>query len=170
MHSPLTPEDERWLAEHSNCTLRDLVGVAARDEAGQPAVVVCHPLQQRGQRLVPFPTTFWLVQPELDRQLACLERQGVIAQLQQCVDEDEQLQQAMHDDAKRYAAYRWQLLDDAQRDQASRAGYADVLRDTGVGGSNNPLAVKCLHAQYAFHLAEGSALGKLIDARLTKMG
>ena len=43
----------------------------------------------------------------------------------------------------------------------------DVLDKTGIGGVANHRTVKCLHAQYAYHLAreEGTTVGRLMEER-----
>lgn len=155
----------------AQCLGRDpkgVIGVAARDQAGRPSVIVNQPLMREGQRWLPFPTLYWLVDPTLSSILADLERRGGVREIEQALRDDPALLQQHLEDSKRYAAKRWALMTEADQATAQEKGLVKVLRDSGIGGVANHEAVKCLHTQFAYHLAQGSAgttVGRLVEPR-----
>ncbi len=68
-------------------------------------------------------------------------------------------------DHARCAEERWEAAGPGGRARAEAEGVAGILRETGIGGVRDRAFVKCLHAQVAFHLARGGAVGALLAAR-----
>lgn len=159
--------------------------VAARDADGQPAVLVCYPLRETGGATadrathgdrrdtrvvtkacrkwtakagdapVPWPNHLWLVDPVLSTRVGRLEHLGFVQTYQSDVKTDAALAAELEAAHRSYGAARWAELSSEDRAYVEGAGYAAVLRDTGVGGLRFVSQVKCLHAHLAHHLAGG---------------
>lgn len=106
--------------------------VVVRRPDGSPVVIENAPWLADG---TPMPTTLWLVDVALVRQVSTLESHGGVRRIERAVDPV--ALQATHD---AYAARRDALLD-------GRVGPAP---SGGVGGTRR--GVKCLHAHLANHL------------------
>ena len=129
-------------------------GVARRCPWGMPQVIVCGPLRE-GR---PFPTTFWLTCPFLDRKCGQLESEGAVGELEGIL--------AAPVAAKAWARYnesaalfRRDLLSQEERDLLLSGSPAllESLESVGVGGirpGGNPSA-KCLHLQVATWIGLG---------------
>jgi hypothetical protein len=90
----------------------------------------------------PFPTTFWLTCPRLVEAVAALESTGEGAAFAARAASDASFAAAL---IVSDAAYRAERL-------AVGDGH-DPCGVVGVAGQRDPLAVKCLHARLAAHLA-----------------
>jgi hypothetical protein len=160
--------DEAIVARQIGRRPRGTVRVESRCAWGYPVVVAVEPMvPRRGGRggREPFPTRFWLTCPILVEQIARLEASGLVDRLEEEVAGDPALAARVRGDAARHAAERFAALSPADRAAAEAAGALGILRDSGVGGVRDPRHLKCLHAQYAFHRARGSAIGEILDAR-----
>ena len=145
-----------------------VVGVASRNREGLPAVIINLPLVQQGERWQPFPTLYWLVDPSLCAQIADIERQGGVQEMEQALLKDPELMKAHRADNVFYAMARWAVLNDREKQAAIQGNLNPILEASGIGGVANHDTVKCLHAQYAFHLARhevGTTVGKLMHKR-----
>lgn len=143
-----------------------VLGVAARRPTGEPTVIINLPLMANGDSWQPFPTLYWLVDPDLIATIANIERKGGVRAIEAVLAEDAALQAAHRADNVFYAKARWAVLTDAEKQTAQDLGMREMLEHTGIAGIANHDAVKCLHAQYAFHLARnetGSTVGKLMQ-------
>ncbi len=143
-------------AEDDRAAVRELLGreplapfdVVVRRADGTPMVIRNAPLLPDGR---PMPTRYWLVDPELNREIGRLESAGGVDAAEADVDRDELA--ATH---ARYAA---------ERDAAIRAGHQGPRPSGGVGGTRT--GVKCLHTHYAHHLATGDdPVGRWVEERL----
>lgn len=169
-HTPpdITDRDRAYITEQLGREPSGLIAVAARNVAGQPAVITNHPLQWPGQHPVPFPTLYWLIDPQFNLAISDLERRGAVSEIEAMIAADPGLREQVHADHRRYAARRWSLLTRDEQKLATDHGFADTLRDKGVGGTANFDAVKCLHMHVAYHLAQcvidqhGTAVGRLV--------
>ncbi len=108
--------------------------VVVRRPDGRPVVIRNAPALRDG---TPMPTLYWLVDPELSRQVAGLESRGGVRRLEAAVDPTEL--------AAAHAAYA------AARDALVARGAR--APSGGVGGTRE--GVKCLHAHVAHYLAGG---------------
>ncbi len=161
-------EDETYVTGILGKTPHAVVGVAARDDAGRPSVIINLPLIRVAGQWEPFPTLYWLVDPALSTAIAHLEHKGVIGEIERLLTDDENLMQAHLADNKLYARSRWAVLKEAEKLAAEEEGYRQTLQTTGIGGVANHASIKCLHAQFAFHLARsevGTTVGKLLVKR-----
>jgi uncharacterized protein len=163
-----TDVDQTWLKARLGRTARGLRGVAVRRADGMPAVIVTDPLVKTGKgKVLPFPTVYWLVCPDLATKLARLEMVGEIARLQAVVDASPDLHAGINADHEAYIQARSALLSEAdQLWLAEHPAIREQMESAGIAGMADRLQVKCFHAQYAFHLVRPTVVGKLIQARL----
>lgn len=168
----IPPEEISCITDRLGRKPTQLLAVAARDRAGNPAVITCHPLRHEGETLAPFPTMYWLIDPALCKAVADLERQGAIGELEAVIAEDDGLKESLAADHRAYAEARWALLTPDEQQRAVEAGLAGTLRDKGIGGIADFTRLKCLHLHLAHHLAVlalgrgGTTAGRLIEARV----
>jgi hypothetical protein len=111
----------------------------------------------------PFPTMFWLIDPELCYRIDRSEAAGTIKRLQAVIDADSALQDAMREDNRKYMALRDKLMSDETRQALQQLGFGDVLTQKGIGGIADFTRIRCLHTWYAAHLVEPNTVGKLLD-------
>ena len=92
---------------------RGLEDVPVVSDSGEPMVI-------RVASLVddkPFPTLFWLVDPDLSYRIDGEEATGLIARLQLQIDEDPQLQEQMAADHSRYIQMRRAFMSETERER-----------------------------------------------------
>ncbi|MEM6507220.1 MAG: DUF501 domain-containing protein [Planctomycetota bacterium] len=161
-----SPDDQAYVTGCLGRTPRGVVGVAARRPTGEPTVIINLPLQPKGKSWQPFPTLYWLVDAELNTAIAEIERKGGVRAIEKTVANDTRLLAAHRRDNVFYAMARWAVLNHKERLAANELGMSEMLEHSGVGGVGNHDAIKCLHAQYAFHLARrdtGTTVGQLMQ-------
>lgn len=144
--SPATPHDLEVMREQLGRDMRGVVSIARRCGCGRPAVVRTAPRLEDG---TPFPTSFYLTLPWLTLELSRLEATGMMAELSQRLEQDEQLAAAYRGAHERYLARRAEL------------GDAEEVRHVSAGGM--PTRVKCLHAVAGQALAEGPGVNPIAD-------
>tara|TARA_R110002110_G_scaffold406421_1_gene626493 strand:- start:332646 stop:333161 length:516 start_codon:yes stop_codon:yes gene_type:complete len=140
-------------------TPRGLEAIAVSDAAGDPVVI-------RVASLVddkPFPTLFWLVDPDLSYRIDTVEAAGLIAQLQQRIDADPALQVSMRADHEAHIALRESLMDNAVRERIRALQFESVFSQRGIGGIADFSRIRCLHTWYAAHLVVPNTVGSLLD-------
>lgn len=140
---------------------RGLAGIAVQSEEGVPLV-----LQMDG--LVddkPFPTLFWLSSKDIYQAIAEIETAGTVKLLEQEIQEDEELRAAHLADQQRYVELRWSAISDQQKERIEELGFTPLYSKYGIGGISQWDKIRCLHMQYAYHLAQGSTIGKILDER-----
>lgn len=154
--SELKKLDKTFLAKQNAGRRFDISvirAIAKRCSHGFPQVIVCHPFAGKE----PFPTTFWLTCPYLDRKCGELESHQQISRLEEVFAVRSECVLMWH---LEYAALRKSLLAplDMQEIAANNPGCIKAVLDYGVGGINyreSPQAVKCLHLQTAAWLGMG---------------
>ncbi len=163
----INPESERVATDEDLRVVADALGrvpdgriveVPVRRE-GQPSVVTVHPLIERAGAIEPFPTLYWLVDPDLCRRISQFEAAGMITDIQQRIVNDADLRDQYRSDHHRYIAQRLSWMPPVDR---IRAG---VLKSRGIAGIADFNQVKCLHAHVAHHLAdeEGNTVARILD-------
>ena len=158
LFEPLEPGDPETLLRQMKGRAFDtglVRGVAMRCPFGKPQVVACGPVR-RGK---PFPTTFWLTCPFLERACARLEAAGAVG-VMEAVLSTETGRNAWTEYNKKASLLRSGLLGregnlplrGEERELAKR------LEGVGIGGirPGSKPSVKCLHLQVAAWLALGS--------------
>lgn len=128
---------------------RDILDIAARCVCGRPLVVKTKPRLGNG---TPFPTLYYLTQPAATAAISTLEASGYMAQLQQLVETDEQVQGAYLAAHKSYLAEREAIE------------VVEEIDDFSCGGM--PVRVKCLHALVGHSLAKGPGVNPIGDLAL----
>ncbi|MEO1077981.1 MAG: DUF501 domain-containing protein [Pseudomonadota bacterium] len=158
--APPTAAQRAFVRDRLGREPRGLRAIAVRDAADRPMVI-------RVASLVdgkPFPTLFWLVDPELCLRIDRAEASGLIARLQTQVDESETLRAAMRDDHAAHIALRDGFLEDHERVSLAATGYLKALQERGIGGIADFSRIRCLHTWYAAHLVVPNTIGALLDA------
>jgi len=116
----------------------------------------------------PFPTIYWLTCPLLKKELSHLEKDGVIKTIESAFLSEENNLKVLNADHEEYRDERvsffnetvkdWDLLPEPQK---------EIIKETGIGGIADFDHIKCLHLQYAYHLASlekgGRLIGKYVD-------
>ncbi|MFG6177504.1 DUF501 domain-containing protein [Halomonas sp. THAF12] len=162
IHPDTTPDDRQLavIAEQLGRAPRGIEALAATDGEGTPLVLRMAPIVDEA----PFPTLYWLSDERLKIELSRIEAAGVIKTLEARLKEDPDFLAAYHRSHEDYVAARWRYMTPAQRDEVERRGYAEVLRERGIGGIANWNQVRCLHTQYAHHLCGDNIIGQWVDA------
>ena len=141
--------------------------VAWRTRTGRPGVIENHPVHiDRNGIPEPFPTTHWLIEPQLVAAVSRLESAGGVVEMEAEIAKDASLAARVSNDHRRLIAYRQSLLSGEEEDQLREAGRLAALTDRGIAGLADFTRVKCLHAWLANHLAMGNAIGPLLLERL----
>lgn len=128
--------------------------VVVRCPWGLPAVTEQDPYGPEGE---PFPTTYYLTCRHLVAAVSRVEAAGGVERWSAAAATDEELR----DDLRRATAEQVRL----RRELAAGAVGTDdgASLALGIGGSRNPVALKCLHAHVAFALAcPGYRLGEAV--------
>uniref|UniRef100_UPI001C3C9E81 DUF501 domain-containing protein n=1 Tax=Picosynechococcus sp. (strain ATCC 27264 / PCC 7002 / PR-6) TaxID=32049 RepID=UPI001C3C9E81 len=126
--------------------MRGVVSIARRCACGRPAVVRTAPRLEDG---TPFPTSLYLTLPWLTLELSRLEATGLMAELTERLESDEQLAAPYRAAHERYLARRAEI------------GEAEEVAHVSAGGM--PTRVKCLHALAGQSLAEGPGVNPVGD-------
>lgn len=132
---------------------RGVVGIAARDTQGNPAVVATSPRLPDGS---PFPTFYYLSHPEAVAAASRLEAAGVMNEFNEMLAEDEELRAA-------YTRAHEQYI-------ADRELVGSVPELAGISAGGMPTRVKCLHALIGHALAAGPGVNPIGDLALERSG
>lgn len=132
---------------------RGLAGVAHRCPCGLPDVVRTAPRLEDGS---PFPTLFYLTCPRAAALIGTLEASGLMREMSQRLESDEDLAAAYREAHERYLAARESL--------------AVVPEIAGVSAGGMPARVKCLHVLAAQSLAQGRGANPLGEEVLEALG
>lgn len=138
---------------------RGLEDVPVLGPDGQPRVIRVASLVNEK----PFPTLFWLVDPDLNYRIDGEEANGLIALMQAKINDSLELKSAMVEDHKCYIALRDSYISEEERRHIERLGFTDVFQLKGVGGIADYTRIRCLHTWYAAHLVTANTVGKLLD-------
>lgn len=111
----------------------------------------------------PFPTLYWLSSKAIDKALAKIESQGVVKELEQRIQDDETLREAHHQSHRDYIARRWAAMSAEHKAIIEEKGFKPLFEKLGIGGIANWDKVRCLHMQYAHHLAGDNVIGRILD-------
>ena len=132
--------------------------VSRRCPWGQPVVTEQDPYDEDG---APFPTTYYLTCPHLVAAVARLEAAGGVERWSALAASDPALRSSVVNATEEQRALRRMLA------VGNLGPDGGASLDLGIGGSSNPLQLKCLHAHVAFALARpGYLLGERIAAEV----
>lgn len=139
---------------------RGLAGVAAATDAGVPMVLQMQSLVDDQ----PFPTLFWLCSKDLYQAIAEIETSGWVKKIEAEIEQDEALRAQYLANQLAYVELRWQLMREEDRQRIETLGFTDLFHRYGIGGIRHWDKVRCLHMQYAHHLADNNIIGARMDA------
>lgn len=145
-YSEATAADIEIVSEQLGRPARGVVGIAARDSQGNPAVVATAPRLEDG---TPFPTFFYLTHPEAVKAASRLEAEGKMVEYNELLRNDEEI-------ASQYRAAHESYV-------AARDAIAEVPEVNGVSAGGMPTRVKCLHALIGHSLAAGPGVNPIGD-------
>ena len=154
----LTIADIKVIEEQIGRPPRGLVDVVVRNAVGRPRVILVKPLVDDQ----PFPTHYWLTDPQIVKQISAIEGQGFIKEIEALIASDSDIRASHLRDQDRYEKDREALIDtyiDADKSQTLKA----QMRGLGIGGLADHGRVRCLHMFYADHLVQGNTVGYWID-------
>ena len=141
-------EDKEVIELQIGRPLRSSFTVSCRCHLDLPAVIKVPPKLDDS---TPFPTTYWLSCPMMNKKIGALESQGLIKALDKELQDNSQLKS---DWLKRQESYKNEREDlDDQNSYPKASG--------GVGGAEN--SIKCLHSHTADELSTGlNPIGKIV--------
>lgn len=147
-------EDRSLVARQLGREPRAFRRVVVRCPWGRPAVTEQSPYDAAGN---PFPTTYYLTCRSLVAAVSRLEAAGGVERWSARATDDPELRHSVEHATAEQAAIRTALAD-------GERGLDDgASLDSGIGGSRNPLQLKCLHAHVAYALAQpGYVLGERV--------
>jgi len=143
---------------------RGLRDIAAWTGEGKPAVIQVAALVDNR----PFPTVFWLIDPDLTLAIDRFEAVGTIAALQNSVDASEETQRAMQCDHERHKARRAAMMTPSEKRRLEDSGMMRAFDCRGIGGIEDPTRIRCLHAWYAAHCVVPNTIGVWVDELLSE--
>lgn len=134
-----------------------VAGVSRRCGHGFPQVVLCRAM--RGSE--PFPTSFWLTCPYLERLAGQLESEGGTSRMEAHITSSPARTRCWQRYHLLHASLRLALAGASRREflRCRRPRIFSSLRGKGVGGISyidSGVFVKCLHLQIASYLGTGS--------------
>ena len=125
---------------------RGVVSIAHRCPCGCPTVVRTEPRLPDG---TPFPTTFDATCPRLTGAISTLESSGLMREMSERLQEDEDL--------------RWDYARAHEDYLRRREELSHVPEIAGISAGGMPSRVKCLHVLVAHALAAGPGVNRLGD-------
>ena len=156
---PISLQVRTRVAELLGREPRGLEEVAVAGADGSPRVIRVASLVDD----TPFPTLFWLVDPQLNYRIDQAEAGGLIKQLQGRIDADPLRQQQLRADHLAHIALRDSYISPAVGQRLRELGFGDVLAGRGIGGIADFSRIRCLHTWYAAHLVVANTVGGLLD-------
>ncbi|MCO1338212.1 hypothetical protein BJH93_04785 [Kocuria polaris] len=150
-----TEQDLDTLSRQLGRPVRDVVEIGARCVCGNPLVATTAPRLSSG---IPFPTTFYLSHPVITSAVSRLEAAGLMAEMSERLEGDEQLTAAYRAAHEDYLAARDAI--------GARTGVGEVPEIAGVSAGGMPSRVKCLHVLVGHSLAAGPGVNPLGDEAL----
>jgi hypothetical protein len=150
---PATERDEAAVAAQLGRPPRSVRAVAHRCPCGNPDVVATEPRLDDG---TPFPTTFYLTCPRAASMIGTLEASGLMKEMTERLEQDEELAVAYRRAHEAYLRYREAI--------------AEVPEIHGVSAGGMPTRVKCLHVLAGQALGQGRGVNPLGDEVLDLIG
>jgi len=148
-----TGADEAVIEAQLGRPPRSIHAIAHRCPCGNPDVVATEPRLEDG---TPFPTTFYLTCPRAASMIGTLEASGLMKEMSDRLEADDELAAGYRRAHEAYLAYRTAI--------------ADVPEIDGVSAGGMPTRVKCLHVLAGQSLAQGRGANPLGDEVLDLLG
>ncbi len=118
----------------------------------------------------PFPTLYWLIDPEICLRIDREEAGGLIKSMQSEVDASPALQASMAADHRDYIARREDFMTREDREALQAGGLGNALAGKGIGGIGDFRFIRCLHTWYGAHLVVPNTIGRMLDERWSVAG
>ncbi|WGD38238.1 DUF501 domain-containing protein [Lysinibacter sp. HNR] len=150
---PPTQADINTVTEQLGRPARNVVGISARTQDGEPSVVSTAPRLDDG---TPFPTFYYLCHPDAVAAVSSLEANGFMAEMNDLLREDDEIR------AQYQRAHESYIAD--------RESIAVVEEIAGISAGGMPDRVKCLHALVGHSLAVGPGTNPIGDIALQQSG
>lgn len=147
------------VAEQIGREPKGMMAISVATPEGIPLVVQMRSLVDD----VPFPTLYWLTSKVLCKAIGTIETQGWVKEVETRLQDDEVLRNAYLENQRSYVARRWELMLPEDKARIEALGFTEMFERYGIGGISQWDKVRCLHMQYAHHLAEGNVIGALMD-------
>lgn len=164
--------------KYSELDLESVTELLGRRPRGLYEVVKYHPTKKHPMVIkvipwvegAPFPTIYWLTCPLLKKELSHLEKDGAIKDLEKNFLSQEENLTLLKKDHENYRDERISFFNETVKDW-SRLPEAQqaIIKKTGIGGIADFSHIKCLHLQYAYHLANESKGGGLIGQQIDRV-
>jgi hypothetical protein len=151
--TPIEPVDEAAIAAQLGRSPRGIAGIGHRCPCGNPDVVTTEPRLPDG---TPFPTTFYLTCPRAASLIGTLEGSGLMQEMTERLEQDDDLAAAYQRAHESYLAFR--------------AGLGQVEEIAGISAGGMPTRVKCLHVLAGQALAQGPGVNPLGDEVVELLG
>ena len=149
----VTARDEAVIEAQLGRPPRSIHAIGHRCPCGNPDVVATEPRLDDG---TPFPTTFYLTCPRAASMIGTLEASGLMKEMSERLESDEELAARYRSAHEAYLAYREAI--------------AEVPEIHGVSAGGMPTRVKCLHVLAGQSLAQGRGVNPLGDEVLDLLG
>lgn len=156
---PLSEQHQQLIEQQLGRKPRGLVRIAALSATGIPLVLQIRSLVEDK----PFPTLYWLSSKTLNKAIGQIEGRGWVKEIEERMSTDNALREAFLANQQSYADSRWQKMHPDDKKRIEELGFSHLFKQYGIGGITDWQQVRCLHMQYAHHLAEGNVIGELMD-------
>ncbi|WP_339673087.1 DUF501 domain-containing protein [Dasania marina] len=155
----LSPQQLTLIQQQLGRPPRGIVSIAAESASGIPLVLQMRSLVDNQ----PFPTLYWLSSKTLSKAIGSIETLGWVKSIEQRLQDDDALREQFLQNQRGYVASRWQKMDSNDKALIEQLGFSPLFEQYGIGGITQWDKVRCLHMQYAHHLAESNVIGALMD-------
>jgi hypothetical protein len=156
---PVTEQHIEIIREQIGREPEGLMEVVATSKSGTPLALRMRSLVND----VPFPTLYWLSSKELCKAIGQIEGRGWVKHIEALIQEDEALKAQYLADQARYVKTRWEMMLPEDKARIETLGFTEMFDRYGIGGISQWDKVRCLHMQFAHHLADGNVIGRLLD-------
>lgn len=133
--------------------------IMRRRKSGEPVVIRVAPIVEN----IPFPTMYWLSDPQWSAGISKLESIGVTAEIQTEFDANPDLLKQLQTDHERHRDERERWVDQQARARLLQLNCLDDFLSKGIGGVSNFGRVRCLHAFWADHLVRPNSVGNWLE-------
>tara|TARA_Y100000590_G_scaffold280624_1_gene315284 strand:+ start:254 stop:775 length:522 start_codon:yes stop_codon:yes gene_type:complete len=145
----MVSKEKRIVEVQLSRSLRSNVEVVSSCHFNLPAVIKVPSNLDDG---TPFPTSYWLTCPMYNKKVGSLESQGLIKELDNQLNKNEDLKKLWSDRQRSY---------EEERNKDKKKNEEEIIPTGGVGGASE--SIKCLHAHLADELATSkNYIGKIV--------
>ena len=157
--SDITDQQRAIIKQQLGREPRGIAAITASSKEGIPLVLQMRSLVDDK----PFPTLYWLSSKDLYKAISQIETNGAVKHLEQRIEEDQLFRESYLGNQKAYVAQRWQAMTDNDKSRIDALGFTDLFHRYGIGGIAQWDKIRCLHMQYAHHLAADNVVGQWMD-------